>query len=93
MVIHSANPLRGQIFFVQKLLPPPNCPKTFSSTFGNTLFGKLPLVSPHGHHWLCPPIVDNWIGCPTIGVGVKRAGSKNCERWAACSATPRAEEN
>ena len=35
-----------------------------------------------------PPLGDGWAGGPPAGVGVKRAGSKNCQRWAASSATP-----
>ena len=31
-----------------------------------------------------PPLVDGWVGRPPTGLGVKRAGSKNCKRWAAC---------
>ena len=32
-------------------------------------------------------LVDRGLGCPPVGLGVKRAGSKNCETWGACSAS------
>ena len=31
------------------------------------------------HSWM-----DRWVGCPPVGLGARRVGSKNCERWAAC---------
>ena len=32
--------------------------------------------------------MDRWVDSRPVGLGLKRAGSKNCARWAACSATP-----
>ena len=34
-----------------------------------------------------PPLVDRWVRCTPVGLGVKGAGSKICE-VGACSATP-----
>ena len=40
------------------------------------------------HSWIGGlGVVDGWGGCPPIGLGVKKADSKNCKRWTANSAT------